>query len=83
MSSSSLEGLGEKPGVHDLDAVLAQEAVDLLDLVGGEVHLLEEVEDLARLQRAGLLTGFEELLYLLYIPQVALWLQLLSPETPG
>jgi hypothetical protein len=55
--------------------VFAEQTVDLLDLVGGEIHLLQEVEDLARLQSAGLLTGFEELLYLRYVPQVALGLQ--------
>src|SRR5215212_9769191 len=42
-----VEGLGEKARVHDLDAVLAQEAVDLLDLVGREIDLLQEIEDLA------------------------------------
>jgi hypothetical protein len=41
---------------------------------------LQEVENLARLQRAGLLTGLEELLYLLYVPQVALGLQSLLRE---
>ena len=42
-----VEGLGEKARVHDLDAVLAQEAIDLLDLVGREIDLLQEIEDLA------------------------------------
>src|SRR5215217_296414 len=55
-----VEGLGKKAGVHDLDAVLAQKAVDLLDLVGREIDLLQEIEDLARLQGASLLAGLEE-----------------------
>src|SRR3712207_2544078 len=70
-----LQSLRKKARVDDLDAVLAQEAVDLLDLVGGKIHLLEQLENLARLKGAGLLTGFEKLLYLFYVPQIALWLQ--------
>src|SRR5919107_5339886 len=67
--------LREESGVDHLDAVLAEETIDLLDLVGREVDLLQEVEYLTRLQRAGLLTGLEELLYFLHIPQVTLRLQ--------
>src|SRR5215210_2197029 len=37
-----VEGLGEKASVHYLDAVLAEQAVDLLDLIGREVDLLKE-----------------------------------------
>src|SRR5918999_910658 len=78
-----VEGLGEKAGVHYLDTVFAQEAVDLLDLVGREVDLLQKVEDLAGLEGAGLLAGLEEFLYLFYVPQIALGLQeaLLWAET--
>jgi hypothetical protein len=47
-----VEGVVEELGVDHLDAVFAQQAVDLLDLVGGEVYFLEEVEDLARFQGA-------------------------------
>jgi hypothetical protein len=50
------------------------------DLVGREVDLLEEIENLARLQRTGLLAGLEELLYLLYVPQITLGLQNLLRE---
>src|SRR5918993_3986239 len=70
--------LREESGVDHLDAVLAEEPVDLLYLVGREVDLLQEVEYFTRLQRAGLLTGLEELLYLLYVPQVTLRLQIYS-----
>src|SRR5215218_3369947 len=78
-----VEGLGEKARIHYLDAVLAQEPIDLLDLVGREIDLLQEVEDVAGLQGAGLLAGLEEFLYLLYVPQIALGLQeaLLQAET--
>jgi hypothetical protein len=51
-----------------------------LDLVGREVDFLQEVENLVRLQRAGLLASLEELLYLLYVPQVTLRLQNLLRE---
>src|SRR3712207_4976956 len=71
------QGLGKKLSVDYLDAVFAQEAVDLLDLVGREVDLLEEVQNLAGLEGAGLLAGLEEFLYLFYVPQVTLGLQAL------
>src|ERR671921_1391427 len=70
--------LGEKSGVDNLDTVLTEKSVDLLDLIGREVDLLQEVEHFTRLQSAGLLTGLEELLYLLYVPQVTLGLQIYS-----
>ena len=49
-----------------------------MDLIGGEIDLLQEVEHFARLQRAGLLTSFKELLYLLHVPQVTLGLHIYS-----
>jgi hypothetical protein len=57
--------------------VLAKETVDLLDLLGREVDFLEEIEDFAGFQRAGLLASLEEFLDLLYVPKVTLGLQLL------
>ena len=70
-----MEGVVQELRVHDLDAVLAKEAVDLLDLLGRKVYLLEEFQDLAGLKSTGLLPGLEEFLDLIYLPKVALGLQ--------
>src|SRR5215211_3251696 len=72
-----VEGVVQEICIHDFYAVLAKETVDLLDLLGREVDLLEEVEDFTGFQCAGLLAGLEEFLDLLYVPKVTLGLQLL------
>jgi hypothetical protein len=72
-----VEGVVQEICIHDFYAVLAKETVDLLDLLGREVDLLEEVEDFTGFQCAGLLSGLEEFLDLLYVPKVTLGLQLL------
>jgi hypothetical protein len=77
-----VEGVVKEICVDDRNAVLTEEAVDLLDLIGREVHLLEEVEDLAGFQGAGLLANLEEFLDLLYVPKVALGLHLLLCVRP-
>src|SRR5919199_1842130 len=43
------KGVIEELGIYHLHAMLAKEAVYLLDLLGREVHFLEEVEDFAGL----------------------------------
>src|SRR5829696_2900098 len=68
-----LLGFGKKGCFADLVQVH-------LDRVPRVAALQVAFEHLTRLQRAGLLTGLEELLYLLYIPQVTLRLQNLLRE---
>jgi uncharacterized protein (DUF697 family) len=72
-----VEGVVQEIRVDYLDAVFPEETVDLLDLVGREVHFLEQVEDFAGLQSSGLLAGLEEFLDFFYVPKITLGLQLL------
>ena len=77
-----VEGVVQELRIDDRHAVFAEETVDLLDLVGREVHFLEEVEDFAGFQGAGLLADLEEFLDLLYVPKVTLGLHLLLCVRP-